>query len=200
MLSNKRPRRHPKFETIYYWCLFVVFASATVLSALRWTEDYHLFILGAISLTAASLGRTALQRRWSNWVRPHIAGVGTSYVLMLIAFYVDNGKNLPIWKDLPPIMYRLLPAAIGAPIIIRALLHHPNILLWVWFFRWKETVRKSHSRCLSGGCDSLSSMISLKKQSVFSISGKIEISVRNYLAPSNLWTQDRIIMLLSPSN
>ena len=127
MLSNKRPGRHPTFGTIYYWCLSVVFASATVLSAIRWAEDYHLFILGVLSFVAASLGRTALRRRWRNWVRLHIAGMGTSYVFLLIAFYVDNGKNLPLWKDLPPITYWLLPATLGVPLIIRALLRHPLV-------------------------------------------------------------------------
>jgi hypothetical protein len=27
--------------------------------------------------------------------------MGLSYILMLIAFYVDNGKQLPLWKDQP---------------------------------------------------------------------------------------------------
>src|SRR5262245_17352987 len=95
MLSNKRPGQHPTFGTIYYWCLSAVFVSATVLSVIRWAEDYHLFVLGVLSFTAASLGRTARRRRWGNSVRLHIAGMGTSYVFLLIAFYVDNGKNLP---------------------------------------------------------------------------------------------------------
>ena len=125
MFSNKRPGQHPTFGTIYYWCLSAVFASATVLSAIRWAEDYHLFVLGVFSFAAASLGRTALRRRGHNWVRLHIAGMGTSYVFLLIAFYVDNGKNLPLWKDLPPVTYWLLPAALGVPLIIRALLRHP---------------------------------------------------------------------------
>ena len=42
MLSNKRPGQHPTFGTIYYWCLSAVFVSATVLSAIRWTEDLSL--------------------------------------------------------------------------------------------------------------------------------------------------------------
>lgn len=125
MLSNKRPGQHPTFGTIYYWCLSAVFASATVLSAIRWAEDCHLFVLGVFSFVAASLGRTVLRRRGRNWVRLHIAGMGTSYVFLLIAFYVDNGKNLPLWKDLPPVTYWLLPAALGVPLIIRALLRHP---------------------------------------------------------------------------
>jgi hypothetical protein len=125
MLSNKRPGQHPTFGTIYYWCLSVVFVSATVLSAIRWAEDYHLFVLGVLSFTAASLGRTALRRRWDNWVRLHIAGMGTSYVFLLIAFYVDNGKNLPLWRELPPTTYWLLPAALGLPLIMHTLLRHP---------------------------------------------------------------------------
>src|SRR5207302_9547209 len=59
MLSEKRRGRHPQFGTIYYWCLSGVFATAALLSVMRWAEDYHLFILGALSFTAAFLGRTA---------------------------------------------------------------------------------------------------------------------------------------------
>ncbi len=125
MLSNKGPGQHPAFGRIYYWCLSVVFVSATVLSAIRWTQDYQLFMLGALSFTAASLGRTARRRRWRNWARPHIVGMGASYVFLLMAFYVDNGKNLPLWRGLPPITYWLLPAALGVPLILRALLRHP---------------------------------------------------------------------------
>ena len=125
MLSDKRPGRHPTFGTAYYWCLSVVVVSATVLSATRWAEDYHLFGFGVLSFTAASLGCTALRRRWRNWVRLHIAGMGTSYIFLLIAFYVDNGKNLPLWRELPPPTYWLVPAVLGMPLILRAVLRHP---------------------------------------------------------------------------
>jgi hypothetical protein len=125
MLSNKRPGQHPMFGTIYYWCLSLVFASATVLSAMRWADDYHLFILGMLSFAAATVGRTARRRRWRNWARLHITGMGTSYILLLVAFYVDNGKNLPLWKELPPIAYWLIPIMLGVPLVVRALLRHP---------------------------------------------------------------------------
>ena len=100
-------------------------ASATFLSLMRWSENYHLFILGAMSFACAWIGRAALRRRWRYWVRLHIAGMGLSYVLMLIAFYVDNGKQLPLWKDLPHFMYWLIPMAVGIPLIVRALLWPP---------------------------------------------------------------------------
>jgi hypothetical protein len=125
MLSEKRRGRHSKFGTIYFWCLLALFASATILSLMRWAENYHLFILGALSFAFAWVGRAALRQRWRYWVRFHIAGMGLSYILMLIAFYVDNGRQLPIWKDLPPSTYWLIPMAVGMPLIIRALLWPP---------------------------------------------------------------------------
>ena len=125
MLSDKRPGRHPRLGSIYYWCLAVVFVSATALSAMRWVHDYHLFLLGALSFAAASYGRIAHRRRFRNWPIHHVIGMGTSYVVLLIAFYVDNGPNLPLWRQLPPIAYWLLPTSLGVPLIVYALLRHP---------------------------------------------------------------------------
>jgi hypothetical protein len=125
MLSDKRPGRHPWFGSVYYWCLMGVFATASGLAAVRWREDYHLFILGALAFAAAYLGRRARRKRWSNWAKLHITGMGSSYVLLLTAFYVDNGKSLPLWRELPPMAFWLIPAAIGIPIIVWTLVRHP---------------------------------------------------------------------------
>ncbi len=125
MLSQKGVGRHPRYGTIYFWCLVGVFVTMTGLAAVRWAEDYHLFILGVLATAAAYIGREARRQRWGNWVRLHVTGMGTSYILLLTAFYVDNGKNLPVWNQLPPIAYWLIPAAVGIPLIIRALLWHP---------------------------------------------------------------------------
>ncbi|MGA7490076.1 MAG: hypothetical protein WBW74_24400 [Xanthobacteraceae bacterium] len=125
MLSEKRTGRHPVAGRIYYWCLLGLFASATSLSVMRWAENSHLFVLGALSFTSAWFGRRALRHRWSYWVRLHIAGMGLSYILMLIAFYVDNGKQLPVWKDLPHFTYWLAPLAVGMPFLVWALVRHP---------------------------------------------------------------------------
>jgi uncharacterized membrane protein YhfC len=125
MLSTKQAGRHPAFGTIYYWSLAAVFASATVLSIMRWPEDNHLFVLGALAFAAASAGRMARRRQWANWLPQHITGMGSSYILMLVAFYVDNGKSLPLWKDLPVWTYWTLPPLIGVSIILWALVRHP---------------------------------------------------------------------------
>jgi hypothetical protein len=34
----------------------VVFATAAILAAMRWRQDYHLLILGTVAFTAASIG------------------------------------------------------------------------------------------------------------------------------------------------
>jgi hypothetical protein len=125
MLSKKRRGRHSTFGTWYYWSLAILVVSATGLTVMRWAENYHLFILGMLSLIAATVARTALRRRWRNWVRLHVTGMGLSYILMLTAFYVDNGKNLPLWRELPQIAFWLLPATLGFPLIVHALLRHP---------------------------------------------------------------------------
>jgi hypothetical protein len=127
MLSNKTPGRHPRFGAYYYWSLAVVFATAAAMSAMRWAENYHLFILGVSSFSAAWVGRAARRRRWSGWLKIHILGLGVSYVLLLTAFYVDNGPNLPIWNQLPPAAFWVLPAAVGLPLVVWALLRHPLV-------------------------------------------------------------------------
>jgi uncharacterized membrane protein len=125
MLSEKKAGRHPAAGTVYFWSLAALAFTATTLAVVRWSEDYHLFVLGAFAFVSALLGRRARRARAPGWARKHILGMGLSYVLMLTAFYVDNGKSLPLWNRLPPITYWFIPAAVGVPIILYALLRHP---------------------------------------------------------------------------
>jgi hypothetical protein len=62
----------------YYWSLAVVAATMAGLAISRWAEDYHLFILGALSFLAATIGRTARRRQRPGWVRIHMTGMGAS--------------------------------------------------------------------------------------------------------------------------
>jgi hypothetical protein len=127
MLSRKQPGRHPLAGSTYFWALSAVFVTMGVISAFRWAEDRHLFALGALSFAAAVLGRQARRRLWPDWARLHMSGMGASYILLLTAFYVDNGPNLPLWRLLPHWAYWVLPAAIGLPILAWALLRHPLV-------------------------------------------------------------------------
>ena len=51
--------------------------------------------------------------------------MGLSYIFLVTAFYVDNGKSLPLWRDLPQVTFWLFPSAVGLPIILYALRRHP---------------------------------------------------------------------------
>jgi hypothetical protein len=124
MLAPKKTGRHSRAGAIYYRVLWIVFATATAMAILRWKEDRYLFFLGLGSISTAFLGRLTLKRKIKWWPVTHIIGMGFSYIVLLIAFYLDNGRFLPVWKNLPPFLYWFLPIAIGLPIILRTLLHH----------------------------------------------------------------------------
>ena len=119
--ARKGSPRHIGAGRWYYRAITVVFVTATILAVTRWQQDYYLFILGAIAFIAATVGYLH-RRRHRPGDTGHIAGMGAAYVVMLTAFYVDNGPHLPLWDHLPTLTFWLLPSAIGAPIIARAIL------------------------------------------------------------------------------
>jgi len=121
-LSSKGSPRHVRAGRWYYRAISTLFATATVLAAMRWRQDYYLFLIGAVAFTAATIGYLH-RRRHRPGDTPHIAGMGIAYIAMLTAFYVDNGPHLPLWDHLPTWAFWLLPSAIGAPIVARSIAH-----------------------------------------------------------------------------
>ena len=119
-LARKGSPRHVRAGRWYYRAITVVFATAAVLAAMRWAQDWYLFVLGAVAFTAATAGYLH-RRRHRPGDTGHIAGMGIAYTAMLTAFYVDNGPHLPLWDRLPALAFWLLPAAIAAPLIARAI-------------------------------------------------------------------------------
>jgi hypothetical protein len=128
MLTAKRSGRHPTAGAVYYWSLVVVFLSMAALSILRWPHDTHLFVLGILSFGAGTIGRAARRRLWRGWLRLHISGMAISYILLLTAFYVDNGPHLPLWRSLPSLAHWLLPSLVGLPLLVWTLRRHPLLL------------------------------------------------------------------------
>lgn len=128
MLAPKQPGRHPRAGAVYFWCLVVVFLTMTALTILRWPENNHLFALGCLSFAAGAVGRRARRRRQPGWAPVHVTGMAVSYILLLTAFYVDNGPHLPLWRSLPPVAYWLLPSLIGVPLVWRVLRRHPLLI------------------------------------------------------------------------
>ena len=128
MLSKKRRGRHPRFGDIYYCGLLIVFTTACGMSVLRWSEDSYLFVLGALSFGSASIGYLARKRHWRGWTTFHIVGMGVSYIVLLTAFYVDNGPRLPLYDRLPVIVFWTVPTLVGLPVVARALRRHTRVL------------------------------------------------------------------------
>jgi uncharacterized membrane protein len=125
MLSTKGGRTHTTSGKIYYWGLVLVFLTVTPLSIMRWPHNNHLFALGAFSMLSAFVGRRVVRAKTNTSFRVHTILMGLSYILLLTAFYVDNGKNLPFWNRFPQLFFWIFPAVIGLPIIAYALLRHP---------------------------------------------------------------------------
>jgi hypothetical protein len=119
--APKRPGRHPTAGRIFFWSLAVVFASSTTMALLRFTQDWHLLLIGTVTFSAASLGYLARRRRRPGWQRIHIPAMGGAYIALFTGFYVDNGPHLPLWDRLPTLAYWTLPSLVGVPLILRAL-------------------------------------------------------------------------------
>ncbi len=123
--------RHVRGGRLIYRAISIVFVTATALAVLRWRQDYYLFIIGAIAFGAATVGYQH-RRRHRPGDTGHIAGMGTGYVAMLTAFYVDNGPHLPLWDHLPTFAFWLIPSAVGAPLIGRAIARSRQARLPRW--------------------------------------------------------------------
>jgi len=124
-LARKGSPRHVRAGRWYYRAITVVFATAAALAAMRWAQDWYLFLLGAVAFAAATAGYLH-RRRHRPGDTGHIAGMGIAYTAMLTAFYVDNGPHLPLWDRLPALAFWLLPSAIAAPLIVRAITRARN--------------------------------------------------------------------------
>jgi uncharacterized membrane protein HdeD (DUF308 family) len=119
-LTRKGSVRHRRAGRVFYRAIAVVFATAIILAAMRWRQDYPLAVIGAVAFAAATAGYLH-RRRHRPGDSGHILGMGIGYVAMLTAFYVDNGPHLPLWDTLPPVTFWFLPSVVGAPIIARAI-------------------------------------------------------------------------------
>jgi uncharacterized membrane protein len=125
MLSEKQKSGHPRAGKIYYASIAISFLLIIVLSIMRWPHNTHLLVIGILTFACAYSGRQFAKRKTKHWSRPHTICMGMSYVLLLTGFYVDNGRNLPLWNLFPQWFFYFFPSVIGVPIIIRVLRTHP---------------------------------------------------------------------------
>jgi len=124
--AKKRAGRHPRAGRVYLWALGGIFATAAVMSAIRWREDAHLLAIAVVAFGLSLYGYWARRVRRPGWFVRHGIGMGGSYIALLTGFYVDNGRFLPLWDRLPTVAYWLLPTIVGAPLIWRAVQRFPK--------------------------------------------------------------------------
>jgi hypothetical protein len=120
-LTRKGSPRHVQAGRWFYRAITVVFVTAAALTVMRWRQDSYLLIIGTAAFIAATIGYLHRRRHWPGDTG-HILGMGIGFVALLTAFYVDNGPHLPLWDRLPPLTFWILPGAVGAPIITRAVI------------------------------------------------------------------------------
>ena len=125
MLSRKGKGRHSMWGKVYVTTMLLIFATVIPLSIMRWPFNNHLLVLGTMATASAYLAKKLAQSKREGWTRRHTIYMGTSYVLLLTAFYVDNGKNLPFWKLFPQYFFWIFPTLVGIPIILYSLIRHP---------------------------------------------------------------------------
>jgi len=115
--AKKRSGRHPRAGRTYLWALGGIFVTATIMAAIRWREDAHLFAIAVAAFGLGLYGYRARRRHRRGWPAHHGIGMGGSYIALLTGFYVDNGPFLPLWNRLPHWSFWVLPSLIGVPLI-----------------------------------------------------------------------------------
>ena len=120
MFARKGSVRHRRSGLSYLLALGIVLLTGSLLAFEAWSSRAHLFGLGARALALAVIGYVAKWRHRERWMGRHLVAMGASYVLMLTAFYVDNGPRLPLWWRLPAWALWLIPSFVGVPLIWKA--------------------------------------------------------------------------------
>jgi hypothetical protein len=87
------------------------------MAILNWEVSSYLFYIAIFSFLFALVGYIAYQKKRKNWMVTHIAGMGGSYIAMVTGFIVVNQQNVAAFKDIPSLVFWLLPTIIGTPII-----------------------------------------------------------------------------------
>jgi hypothetical protein len=125
MLLEKRKGKHTYYGRIYFWSIVSSFPIVVILSIMRWPYNVHLLSIGILTITVTFAGYKMAKAQPKDWQRLHTICMGSSYILLLTGFYVDNGKNLPFWRLFPQWFFWVFPAFVGIPIVLYVLRKHP---------------------------------------------------------------------------
>jgi hypothetical protein len=125
MLKEKNSGEHAKYGKLYCQSILSAFITVVILAVMRWPHNNHLLLIGTLTLIFTVTGRRLVQNKESKWARYHTICMGSSYILLLTGFYVDNGEHLPFWNRFPQWFFWIFPTLIGLPIIAYILRKHP---------------------------------------------------------------------------
>lgn len=125
MLMRKGSGKHNTYGKIYFWSMISAFVTVVILSVMRWPHNTHLLLIGCLAVAFTFTGYRHAKAKSKNWTRLHTICMGSSYILLLTGFYVDNGKHLPFWNQFPDLFFYMFPSMAGIPIILYALFNHP---------------------------------------------------------------------------
>jgi uncharacterized membrane protein len=125
MFAGKGPGLHRKSGKAYFFSMLSSFGTVMILSIMSWPRNIHLLLIGTFAAILTYAGSWLAKVKIRNWIRLHTICMGSSYILLLTGFYVDNGKNLPFWNQFSQSFFYVFPAIIGIPIILYTLLKHP---------------------------------------------------------------------------
>jgi hypothetical protein len=125
MLIKKTNKRHSYFGRIYLWSMVSAYGTVVILSVMRWRHNIHLLTIGTLAVVFTYTGYRLARNQKKNWTRLHTICMGLSYIFLLTGFYIDNGKNLPFWRQFPQWFFWVFPSTVGIPIIVYALLRNP---------------------------------------------------------------------------
>jgi hypothetical protein len=71
----------------------VLFATETVLAVLRWSHDWHLFLIGCVAFGLGAAGWWVRRRRWRNWLLWHGMVMPGSYIALLTGSTSTTARN-----------------------------------------------------------------------------------------------------------
>ncbi len=117
MRAAKRPGLHMRAGEAYHWVMLTVCFTAAFLAVLDWRRLWWFLPIAAGSYAFALLGYLAAKRRWTGWLRAHIAGQGGSYIAMTTALLVVNWQTLTGTPGIRSTWAGGLPTVVGSPMI-----------------------------------------------------------------------------------
>lgn len=120
MLTTKGSLRHRRAGDAYLGAVTILVLTASVLALEALAARRHLLTLAIVTFVLAAVGYAMRRRRPRRWRAYHLLAMGMSYIVMLTAFYVDNGPRLPLWWRLPTWTLWLLPSLVGFAPLRRA--------------------------------------------------------------------------------